>query len=47
MQLDKYVAGGIVVYDMQNFDLKWTLHLDLTTESTRFVSYLILIHFSS
>lgn len=39
VQLDKYVAGGIVVYDMQNFDLKWTLHLDLTTESTSYRGY--------
>jgi hypothetical protein len=33
--IHKYVAGGIVVYDLVTMKKKWDLHLDLTTDRTK------------
>lgn len=34
IDIHKYVAGGLVVYDLATMKLKWELHLDLTTDRT-------------
>eukprot|EP00898_Chlorokybus_atmophyticus_P003628 jgi/Chlat1/4266/Chrsp29S04370 len=36
----KYVAGGVVVFDMVRKSIKWSIHLDLTTDQTRFRAYI-------
>ncbi|KAL9651440.1 hypothetical protein ABK040_001388 [Willaertia magna] len=33
IDLSKYVAGGIAVFDLETRKLKWHVHLDMTTES--------------
>jgi hypothetical protein len=33
---EMYVAGGIVCWDLESQQWAWTVHLDLTTDKTRF-----------
>lgn len=33
---DNYIAGGIVCWDLQSQEWAWTVHLDLTTDKTKF-----------
>ena len=35
----KYVAGGLVCYDLQSQDWAWSVHLDLTTDQQRWRAY--------
>ena len=36
----KYIAGGIAVFDLHTHRMKWTQHLDLSTDHTQFRAYL-------
>ncbi len=35
VDISKYVASGVVVYDLHSRIIKWSQHLDLTTDSTQ------------
>ncbi|WIA09420.1 hypothetical protein OEZ85_008825 [Tetradesmus obliquus] len=37
---EKYVAGGIVVFDLRTRLIKWQQHLDLTTATTKFTAHI-------
>jgi len=39
VDLTKYVATGIVVYDLQRRMMKWSQHLDLTSDHTAYKAY--------
>lgn len=39
IDISKYVASGIVVFDLRTRDIKWSQHLDLSTDSTSFKAY--------
>jgi len=39
-QIKKYVAGGVVVYDVGSGKKKWDIHLDLTTDETMYRAYI-------
>jgi hypothetical protein len=39
VDIRKYVACGIVVYDLQYRTIKWTQHLDLSTDYTQYKAY--------
>lgn len=32
----KYIAGGLVCWDLENQEWIWTVHLDLTTDATQY-----------
>eukprot|EP00656_Telonema_subtile_P012705 TRINITY_DN16409_c0_g1_i1.p1 TRINITY_DN16409_c0_g1~~TRINITY_DN16409_c0_g1_i1.p1 ORF type:complete len:775 (+),score=189.59 TRINITY_DN16409_c0_g1_i1:112-2436(+) len=36
----KYVAGGVVVFQMDDQSIKWSQHLDLTTDTTKLRAYI-------
>ena len=36
----KYIAGGIVVFDLMLRQVKWSQHLDLSTDHTQFRAYI-------
>lgn len=36
VKINKYVAGGVAVYDLTTKMLKWHTHLDLTTDETMY-----------
>lgn len=38
--LRKYVAGGIVVFDLETKQVKWTTYLDVSTDSGKFPAYI-------
>ncbi|KAI8463690.1 MAG: hypothetical protein J3K34DRAFT_397072 [Monoraphidium minutum] len=40
VQKDKYVAGGVAVFDLHSRTLKWSQHLDLTTDATTFKAHM-------
>ena len=40
LDISKYVAGGIVVFDIHTRAVKWRQHLDLSTDSTSFRAYI-------
>lgn len=40
VDLNKYVAGGIVVFDLRTKLIKWHQHLDLSTEETEYKAYM-------
>lgn len=41
LQLEKYVAGAVVVYNMQSGGVeRWRTHLDLSTDTTAFRAYM-------
>lgn len=40
LDLAKYIAGGIVVFDLVTMRYLWHTHLDLTTDHTRFRAYI-------
>lgn len=40
VKINKYVAGGVAVYDLQSGKLKWHTHLDLTTDETMYRAYI-------
>lgn len=40
VDMAKYIAGGIAVFDLHNRQLKWTQHLDLSTDHTQFRAYI-------
>ena len=40
IEIEKYVAGGIVVVDIASHKIKWSLHLDLTTDKSAYKAYL-------
>lgn len=40
LDISKYVAGAIVVFDMRTRAVKWRQHLDLSTDSTSFRAYI-------
>eukprot|EP00882_Tetradesmus_deserticola_P027871 GHRQ01031008.1.p1 GENE.GHRQ01031008.1~~GHRQ01031008.1.p1 ORF type:complete len:351 (+),score=164.28 GHRQ01031008.1:777-1829(+) len=37
---EKYVAGGVVVFDLRTRAVKWQQHLDLTTATTKFTAHM-------
>ncbi|EGG16788.1 hypothetical protein DFA_07766 [Cavenderia fasciculata] len=39
VQLDKYVAGGIVCFDLDKLQIKWQTHFDLTVDFKAFSGY--------
>ncbi|CAI7761049.1 unnamed protein product [Closterium sp. NIES-54] len=38
--MSKYIGGAIVVFDLHTQQVKWSQHLDLTTDSTQFRAYI-------
>lgn len=40
LDLSKYVAGGLVVFNAQTRSIKWQLHLDLSTDNNAFRAYI-------
>ena len=40
IEIDKYIAGGIVVIDIETRKVKWQLDLDISQEKTEYVAYL-------
>uniref|UniRef100_A0A803NAR2 Uncharacterized protein n=1 Tax=Chenopodium quinoa TaxID=63459 RepID=A0A803NAR2_CHEQI len=40
IDIGKYVAGGIVVFNLDTKQVKWTANLDLSTDSTKFRAYI-------
>ena len=40
IDISKYVAGGLVVFNLQTRSIKWQLHLDLSTDTTSFKAYI-------
>lgn len=40
VDVTKYIAGAIVVYDLKSGKLKWSTHLDLSTEATQYRAYM-------
>lgn len=40
IEINKYIASGIVVFDLKSREIKWEIHLDLTTDATRYVAYI-------
>jgi len=40
VDMSKYVAGAIVVFNMQTRAVKWRQHLDLTSDSTAYRAYI-------
>eukprot|EP01080_Neovahlkampfia_damariscottae_P010387 gene10387-2916_t len=40
IDISKYVAGGIVVFDLETRKIKWKNHLDLTTDKTKQKAYI-------
>ncbi len=39
-KLNMYVAGGVVAFDLHTKEIKWTLHLDLTTDVGQYRAYI-------
>ena len=39
LDLSKYVASGVVAFDLRTRAVKWSTHLDLSTDSTTFRAY--------
>lgn len=39
LDLSKYVASGVVVFDLRTRSIKWSTHLDMSTDSTLFRAY--------
>jgi len=40
LDISKYVAGGIVVFDLGTLEIKWTLNLDMTTDLSLYTGYI-------
>lgn len=40
IDIGKYIAGGIVVFDLSARRVKWLKHLDLSTDHTQFRAYI-------
>ena len=40
IDISKYVAGGLVVFNLQTRSIKWQLHLDLSTDTTAFRAHI-------
>ncbi|EFC44640.1 predicted protein [Naegleria gruberi] len=40
IDMDKYVAGGIAVYDLSTRKIKWHAHLDMTTDNVKQKAYI-------
>ncbi|KAF0980719.1 hypothetical protein FDP41_013202 [Naegleria fowleri] len=40
IDMDKYVAGGIAVYDLSTRKIKWDVHLDMTTDTVKQKAYI-------
>ncbi len=40
VDISKYIAGGLVVYNLQTRSIKWQLHLDLSTDTTTFRAHI-------
>ncbi|CAI5508892.1 unnamed protein product [Closterium sp. Naga37s-1] len=40
VDMSKYIGGAIVVFDLHTQQVKWSQHLDLTTDSTQFRAYI-------
>ena len=40
MDTAKYIGGGIVVFDLHTRGIKWSQHLDLSTDHTQFRAYI-------
>lgn len=39
LDLSKYIASGVVAFDLRTRAVKWSTHLDLSTDSTTFRAY--------
>mmetsp|Transcript_4558 Transcript_4558/g.9807 ORF Transcript_4558/g.9807 Transcript_4558/m.9807 type:complete len:1070 (-) Transcript_4558:202-3411(-) len=39
IDITKYIASGVVVFDLRTRSIKWTQHLDLSTDTTTFKAY--------
>lgn len=39
IEIGKYVAGGIVVFNLDKKEVKWTAQLDLSTDTGNFRAY--------
>ena len=40
IDISKYIAGGLVVFNLQTRSIKWQLHLDLSTDTTTFRAHI-------
>lgn len=40
IEIGKYVAGGIVVFNLHTKEVKWTAQLDLSTDTGNFRAYI-------
>jgi len=40
VQVSKYVAGGVIVFQLDTKEIKWSQHLDLTTDTTKLRAYI-------
>ena len=40
IDISKYIAGGLVVFNLQTRSVKWQLHLDLSTDTTAFRAHI-------
>lgn len=40
IDIEKYVAGGIVVFNLETKEVKWTAQLDLSTDNGNFRGYI-------
>lgn len=40
IDIGKYVAGGIVAFNLDTKQVKWTANLDLSTDSSKFRAYI-------
>ncbi len=40
IDISKYIAGGLVVFNLQTRSVKWQLHLDLSTDTTSFRAHI-------
>ena len=40
IDISKYVAGGLVVFNLQTRSIKWQLHLDQSTDTTAFRAHI-------
>ena len=40
VDINKYVAGGVAVFDLTSHALKWHTHLDLSTDETQYRAHI-------
>jgi hypothetical protein len=40
VDVSKYIAGGVSVFDLRTRAIKWQTHLDLSTDQTQYRAYI-------